>query len=90
MYLEGPPARLSKKQRRNLNNVQNSLTPELETITSTLAVYPDGIDLSKVALPMSNPFDPTEEMYKEMLVSHKRKQKKIEQVRYSKTIYVNM
>jgi len=90
MYLEGPPARLSKKQRRNLNNVQNSLVPELETVTSTLAAYPDGIDLSKVALPMSNPFDPTEEMYKEMLVSHKRKQKKIEQVCYFKTICVNM
>lgn len=78
--LEGPPARLSKKQRRNLSVIQNSLSPELETITSTLAVLPDGIDLSKVALPMSNPFDPTEEMYREMLVSHKRKQKKIEQV----------
>lgn len=84
MYLEGPPARLSKKQRRHLGVVQNSLSPELETITSTLATYADGIDLSKVALPMSNPFDPTEDMYREMLISHKRKQKKIEQVCYLK------
>lgn len=77
---------MNKKQLRNLSVVQNSLIPELETITSTLATYPDGIDLSKVALPMRNPFDPTEDMYKEMLVSHKRKQKKIEQVCYFKII----
>lgn len=72
---------MSKKQRRHLSVVQNSLLPEVETITSTRATYPDGIDLSKVALPMSNPFDPTEDMYREMLISHKRK-KKIEQVCY--------
>uniref|UniRef100_A0A2S2QUV8 Nuclear factor related to kappa-B-binding protein n=1 Tax=Sipha flava TaxID=143950 RepID=A0A2S2QUV8_9HEMI len=78
-YQEGPPARLSKKQRRNLAVLQNSLSPEVETITSTLATFPEGIDLSKIALPMSNPFDPTEDMYREMLLSHKRKQKKIEQ-----------
>lgn len=88
MFLEGPPARLSKKQRRHLCVVQNSLSPEIETITSTLATYPDGIDLSKVALPMNNPFDPTEDMYREMLVTHKRKQKKIEQVCYFKIFYV--
>ncbi|XP_025414559.1 uncharacterized protein LOC112686496 isoform X2 [Sipha flava] len=78
-YQEGPPARLSKKQRRNLAVLQNSLSPEVETITSTLATFSEGIDLSKIALPMSNHFDPTEDMYREMLLSHKRKQKKIEQ-----------
>lgn len=81
-YLEGPPAKLSKKQRRNLAVLQNSLSPEVETVTSTLANFPEGIDLSKIALPMSNPFDPTEDMYREMLISHKKKQKKIEQVRF--------
>lgn len=75
---------MSKKQRRHLGVVQNSLSPELETVTSTLAVHPDGVDLSRVALPLSNPFDPTEDMYKEMLLSHKRKQRKIEQVCYSR------
>lgn len=81
-YLEGPPPRLSKKQRRHLCAVQNSLSPDLETVTSTLANYPNAIDLSKVALPMSNPFDPTEDMYREMLINHKRKQKNSEQVCY--------
>ncbi|XP_025418932.1 uncharacterized protein LOC112689432 [Sipha flava] len=37
------------------------------------------LDLSKIALPMSNHFDPTEDMYREMLLSYKIKQKKIEQ-----------
>lgn len=81
-FLEGPPTRLSKKQRRHVSVVQHSLSPELETITSTLATYPDGLDLSKIALPMSNPLDPTEDMYREMLISHKKKQKKMEQVCY--------
>lgn len=88
MFLEGPPTRLSKKQRRHLSVVQNSLSSELETITSTLATFPDGLDLSKVALPFSNPFDPTEEMYKEMLISHKKKQKRLEQVCSLKIIYL--
>ncbi|XP_050419818.1 LOW QUALITY PROTEIN: uncharacterized protein LOC126832847 [Adelges cooleyi] len=78
-YQEGPPARLSKKQRKHLDAVQNSLATELDTVTSTLATYPEGIDLSKVVFPMSNPIEPTEDMYREMLVSHKRKLKKIEQ-----------
>ncbi|XP_050542288.1 nuclear factor related to kappa-B-binding protein isoform X2 [Daktulosphaira vitifoliae] len=78
-YQEGPPARLSKKQQRHLDVVKNSLLPELDIITSTMATYPHGIDLSKVALPMSNPFDPTEDMYRDMLISHKRKLKKKEQ-----------
>lgn len=89
IYLEGPPTRLSKKQRRHLSVVQNSLSSELESVTPTLATYPDGLDLSKVALPLSNPFDPTEEMYREMLISHKKKQKKIEQVCFKK-IYICM
>ncbi|XP_025408327.1 uncharacterized protein LOC112682075 isoform X3 [Sipha flava] len=44
----------------------------------------EGIDLSKIALPMSNHFDPTEDMYREMLLSYKIKQKKIEQVYFLK------
>uniref|UniRef100_A0A2H8TJP8 Nuclear factor related to kappa-B-binding protein n=1 Tax=Melanaphis sacchari TaxID=742174 RepID=A0A2H8TJP8_9HEMI len=78
-YQEGPPTRLGKKQRRNLSTIQSSLSPELEIITSTLATFPDRIDLSKVALPTSNPFEPSDDMYKEMLISHKRKKKKMEQ-----------
>ncbi|KAE9537995.1 hypothetical protein AGLY_005967 [Aphis glycines] len=78
-YQEGPPVRLGKKQRRNLSVLQSSLSPELEIVTSTLATFPDRIDLSKVALPTSNPFEPSDEMYKEMLISHKRKKKRIEQ-----------
>jgi hypothetical protein len=79
---------LAKKQRRNLSIIQDSLEPELEIITSTLSSYPDRLDLCKVALPLSNPFEPSDEMYKEMLISHKRKKKKIEQVCYSNTMYV--
>lgn len=79
---------MGKKQRRNLSVLQSSLSPELEIITSTLATFPDRIDLSKVALPTSNPFEPSDEMYKEMLISHKRKKKRIEQVCYFNTMYV--
>lgn len=79
---------MGKKQRRNLSILQSSLSPELETITSTLATFPDGIDLSKVALPTSNPFEPTDDMYKEMLISHKRNQKKMELVCYSNLMYL--
>lgn len=79
---------MGKKQRRNLSIIQSSLSPELETITSTLATFPDRIDLSKVALPMSNPFEPSDDMYKEMLISHKRKKKKMEEVCYSSKMYV--
>jgi len=79
---------LGKKQRRNLSVLQSSLSPELEIITSTLATFPDRIDLSKVALPTSNPFEPSDEMYKEMLISHKRKKKRIEQVCYFNIMYV--
>ncbi|XP_060849456.1 uncharacterized protein LOC132928660 [Rhopalosiphum padi] len=78
-YQERPPTRLAKKQRRNLSIIQDSLEPELEIITSTLSSFPDRLDLCKVALPLSNPFEPSDEMYKEMLISHKRKKKKIEQ-----------
>jgi len=77
---------LGKKQRRNLSVLQSSLSPELEIVTSTLATFPDRIDLSKVALPTSNPFEPSDEMYKEMLISHKRKKKRIEQVCYFNNI----
>jgi len=79
---------LGKKQRRNLSIIQSSLSPELETITSTLATFPDRIDLSKVALPTSNPFEPSDDMYKEMLISHKRKKKKMEEVCYSSIMCV--
>lgn len=79
---------MGKKQRRNLSVLQSSLSPELEIITSTLATFPDRIDLSKVALPTSNPFEPSDEMYKEMLISHKRKKKRIEQVCYFNIMYV--
>jgi len=79
---------LGKKQRRNLSIIQSSLSSELEPITSTLATFPDRIDLSKVALPMCNPFEPTDDMYKEMLISHKRKKKKMEEVCYFNKRYV--
>jgi len=79
---------LGKKQRRNLSIIQSSLSPELETITSTLAAFPDRIDLSKVALPTSNPFEPSDDMYKEMLISHKRKKKKMEEVCFSSKMIV--
>lgn len=70
---EGPPVGLNKKQRRQLAYIEQSLSPDLHPVTSTLSSKPSGLDLENRVTPSHNPFDITEEMYKDMVNKHRKR-----------------
>lgn len=72
-YPEGPPPRLSKKQKRQLTALECSLSPDMRHVTSTVALKPSGFDLEANVTSSHNPYEMTEEMYKALLVNHKRR-----------------
>lgn len=72
-FLEGPPSGLNKKQRRQLAYLEQSLSPDLRPVTSTLSSKPSGLDLEHRVTPSHNPYDISEEAYKDMLVRHRKR-----------------
>ncbi|KAG8229899.1 hypothetical protein J437_LFUL009763 [Ladona fulva] len=72
-YPEGPPPKLSKKQKKQLAALETSFSPEMKLVTSTLASKPVGFDLESNVTATYNPYEITDESYKAMLVKHKRR-----------------
>lgn len=75
-YPEGPPAPLSRKQKRHLNSIKSSSNFE-RVFVSTMATKPNVLDLESKITPYRNPFFITDDSYKVMLINHKRR--KLEQ-----------
>jgi hypothetical protein len=73
VFAEGPPPRLSKKQKRQLTALECSLSPDMRHVTSTVALKPSGFDLEANVTSSHNPYEMNEEMYKALLVNHKRR-----------------
>jgi len=72
-YPEGPPASLNKKQKKQLASLENSLSPDLPPVVSTLASKPSGLDLEQRVTPSHNPYDITDDAYREMLINHRKR-----------------
>ncbi|CAH0561085.1 unnamed protein product [Brassicogethes aeneus] len=79
-YPEGPPSSLSRKQKRNLNSIRNSVTSTKEKLfLSTMSVKVNNgnssnqVDLEKYVTPAYNPFYINEDAYKNLISRHKRK-----------------
>ena len=72
---EGPPPQINKKLKRRLATLETTLCPEIRRVVSTLASKPSGLDLAAnvTAHPYHNPYEPSEESYRSMLVRHKRR-----------------
>lgn len=70
---EGPPPRLNKKQKRQLANLECSLSPDMRRMTSTVALKPSGFDLEANVSSNHNPYEVNEEGYRLMLHRHKRR-----------------
>lgn len=73
LFAEGPPPRLSKKQKRQLTALECSLSPDMHQVTSTLALKPSGFDLESNVTSSHNPYELNEESYKALLLNHKRR-----------------
>lgn len=79
-YPEGPPSSLSRKQKRHLNSIRNSLNNSKEqfygsSMVAKLNSFP--IDLEQHITANYNPFYINDESYKHMMYDHKRR--KLEQ-----------
>lgn len=73
-YPEGPPVPPSRKQKRHLNTIRNSVVMSGEkAYVSSLATKSTGIDLEKFITPTQNPFVLNEDTYKLLLLQHKRR-----------------
>lgn len=64
--------RLTKRQKRHLHSIKNPFNFNGERIISTSAVKED-LDLEQHVVPQNNPFFVTEETYKNLILSYKRK-----------------
>lgn len=65
---------ISKKQRQRFQTMENSFsTLDMTMITSTMATKPRGFDLENHITSSSNPYEITDEAYRKMLSSHRRK-----------------
>lgn len=65
--------------------MEHSLSPDFRPVISTLACKPSGLDLEQRVTPSHNPYDISDEAYKEMLVRH-RKRRLIGEVRFEMCI----
>ncbi|XP_068085697.1 nuclear factor related to kappa-B-binding protein [Anabrus simplex] len=72
-YPEGPPQRLNKKTKRHLAILESSLSPNLKQVTSTMALKPSGIDLESNVTNTHNPYEITEEIYRNLLLRHRKR-----------------
>ncbi|KAB0799407.1 hypothetical protein PPYR_07287 [Photinus pyralis] len=71
-YPEGPPTPLSRKQKRHLNAIKNSALNN-ERVVSTLATKPNVLELERLITPNCNPFFISEDSYRNLLSTHKRR-----------------
>ncbi|XP_072385237.1 uncharacterized protein [Diabrotica undecimpunctata] len=79
-YPEGPPSSLSRKQKRHLNSIRNSINNSKEqyyssTMLTKLNSFP--VDLERYITPNFNPFYINDDSYKNMISQHKKR--KLEQ-----------
>lgn len=74
-YPEGPPIPLSKKQKRHLNSIKNSLNSSKEKFfTSTMYEKSTfNIDFEKYIVPNHNPFYINDESYKNLIYQHRKR-----------------
>lgn len=74
-YPEGPPISLSKKQKRHLNSIKNSLNNSKEKyFTSTMYEKSNvSINFEKYIVPNYNPFYVNDESYKNLIYQHKKR-----------------
>lgn len=75
-YPEGPPSSLSRKQKRHLNSIRNSLNNSKEEFhSSTMFTKSNSspVDLEKYITPNFNPFYINDESYKNMICQHKKR-----------------
>lgn len=74
-YPEGPPVSLSKKQKRHLNSIKNSLSNSKEKFfTSTMYEKTNvTINFEKYIVPNYNPFYVNDESYKNLIYQHKKR-----------------
>nr|CAH7757652.1 unnamed protein product [Callosobruchus chinensis] len=73
-YPDGPPVPLSRKQKRHLNSIKNSLSNSKEKFfTSTMTAKLNGspLDLESYITPNHNPFYVNDESYKNLLYQHR-------------------
>lgn len=54
-------------------NLEHSLSPDLIPVTSTLACKPSGLDLEQRVTPSHNPYDISDDAYREMLIRHRKR-----------------
>lgn len=73
LFTEGPPPKLSKKQKRQLAALECSLSPDMPQVISTVALKPSGFDLESNVTSSHNPYELNEESYKALLLNHKRR-----------------
>lgn len=72
-YPEGPPAQMNKKLKRRLSVLETSLCPEMRRVVSTLASKPAGLDLAANVTASNNPYEISDEAYRNMLTRHKKR-----------------
>ncbi|VEN48041.1 unnamed protein product, partial [Callosobruchus maculatus] len=75
-YPDGPPVPMSRKQKRHLNSIKNSLSNSKEKFfTSTMTAKLNGspVDLESYITPNHNPFYVNDESYKNLLYQHRRR-----------------
>ncbi|XP_034232417.1 uncharacterized protein LOC117640193 isoform X3 [Thrips palmi] len=72
-YPEGPPAQMNKKLKRRLSVLETSLCPEMRRVVSTLAAKPAGLDLAANVTASNNPYEISDDAYRNMLVRHKKR-----------------
>lgn len=69
--------------------LENSLSPDLAPITSTLASKPNGLDLEQRVTPSHNPYEINDDTYRGMLFRH-RKRRLRKEVSFPLTLTVSL
>lgn len=75
-YPEGPPVPLSRKQKRHLNSVRNSLNSSKDKFfsnTMSEKVNNTPIDLEKYVTPNHNPFYINDDAYRTLIYEHRKR-----------------
>ncbi|KAG8320523.1 hypothetical protein J6590_066504 [Homalodisca vitripennis] len=53
--------------------LENSLSPDLQPVASTLVSKPSGLDLEQRVTPSNNPYEINDDAYREMLTRHRKR-----------------
>lgn len=71
--IDGPPAQMNKKLKRRISVLETTIGPEMRRVVSTLAAKPAGMDLAANVTSANNPFELSDEAYRNMLIRHKKR-----------------